>query len=169
MSLRRDTLDDGNAREIEAVVDSEPDIPLSSVQEQLMAYLDDEMDDSQRREFEAVIAADTDLQREVQRFRGVLELTETLTLPEPTDHERRRFWSDFYNRSEWQVGWFLILTGAAVLCGWGLWSFLSVDWIPSIVKIAVASTVVGLGLLIGNTVRLQQRVSRYDRYKGVQR
>ena len=123
------------------------DAPLTSDQEKLMAYVDDEMSPEERTEFEKRLAAEPEL---------------------ATDHEMRRFWESFYNRSEWQIGWILLITGVVILGGYGVFELLRSGQ-PLLIKIAALAALAGGGILFWNTLRLKMRTSRFDRYRGVMR
>ena len=145
------------------------DPPLSPREQQMMAYVDDEMSLVERAEFERVMAADEVLAMETVRYRNLLDMSHSLKMQEPSDHEVRRFWSRFYNRTEWRLGWILLVAGAAVLAAHGMYLLLTTGAVSWLVKGSVLSLLVGGGLLIWNTWRLKLRTSRFDRYRGVTR
>ena len=87
---------------------TEIDAPLTEDQQLLMAYVDDEMTPEERATFERRLAETPELASEVANFQCLADVTTSLRLAEPTDHEMQRFWGSFYNRSEWQVGWILL-------------------------------------------------------------
>ncbi len=144
------------------------DTPLTSDQEKLMAYVDDEMSPEERTEFEKRLAAEPELAAESAGFQCLTDITKSMTLAEPTDHEMRRFWESFYNRSEWQIGWILLITGVVILGGYGVFELLRSGQ-PLLIKIAALAALAGGGILFWNTLRLKMRTSRFDRYRGVMR
>jgi ferric-dicitrate binding protein FerR (iron transport regulator) len=158
-----------NANRTGVDVQTRDEEAISEAQAMMMAYLDGELTAADRARFETMLADDPDLRRELDRFRGLLDLTDTITLPEPSDHEIRRFWAGFYNRGEWQIGWILFLGGLSILAACGLWFAMTRPWLPWLAKIAIAATLTGLAMLLASTIRLRQRVARYDRYRGVLR
>ena len=145
------------------------DAALTKSQEMLMAWLDDELAPEQRAEFERMMLEDPELAAEAARMQSLADLTRGMRLPEPTDREIRRFWARFYNRSEWTLGWMMLLGGVVVLLGEGLYTLVVTQALPWSVKTAALSTLVGGGLLLWNTMRLKLRASRFDRYRGVLR
>ena len=148
---------------------TELDAPLTPDQQKLMAYVDDEMSPQERTEFEKRLADDPELAAESAGFQCLADITKSMTLAEPTDHEMRRFWENFYNRSEWQIGWLLLVAGLSVLAGFGvyeLWFAAGIHWV---VKAASFCALCGGGILFGNTLRLKMRTTRFDRYRGVMR
>ena len=146
----------------------EPEGPLTETQQLLMTYIDDEMDRSQRATFEKRLADDPELAAEAAQYRELMDMTQSMAVIEPTEQEMRRFWSRFYNRAEWRLGWVLLLAGLLILVGEGIYLLLTSDtgWH---IKAAAISTLVGVVVLLWNTVRLKIRTSRFDRYRGVMR
>jgi anti-sigma factor RsiW len=145
------------------------DAPLTESQRLLTAFLDDELAPAERLTFERQIAADPELAREVARHRSLIDMAQGAALAEPTDHEVRRFWARFYNRTEWQLGWVLLTIGLLVLAIEGAWLLLTTAALGWLLKAAIISTATGAGLLLWNTMRLKLRTSHFDRYRGVMR
>ncbi len=146
----------------------EPEAPLTETQQLLMTYIDDEMDRSQRTTFEKRLADDPELAAEAAEYRELMDMTQSRAVIEPTEQEMRRFWSRFYNRAEWRLGWVLLLAGLLIMVGEGIYLLLTSEtgWH---IKVAAISTLVGIVVLLWNTVRLKIRTSRFDRYRGVMR
>lgn len=151
---------------------SEPiqdDPPLTDQQQQMMAYVDDELSPEERSAFERTMAGEPELAKEAVKLKNLMDLSRSMALSEPTDHELRRFWARFYNRTEWRLGWVLLSGGLIVLAAEGLYLLVTSAWLTWTQKAALLSAVVG-GLLLGwNTVRLKLRTSHFDRYRGVMR
>lgn len=148
---------------------SDSDAPLTQPQMQLMAYIDDEMTAQERADFEKQLSEDTALAAEVAEFRSIEDITKALQVAEPTDHEMRRFWESFYNRSEWQLGWVLFIGGMVILTGWGLIVLLQHPVIPTVVKAGCVTALTGGSILFWNVLRMKIRTHRFDRYRGVMR
>ncbi len=144
------------------------DAPLTEEQARSMAYIDDELDGEERAEFERLLAEDPELASEVTAHQSLLHLTSSMALLEPGDHEIRRFWSQFYNRSEWRIGWFLLVLGVVTLVSFGIFELL-ISEIHLIIKAAVLSALAGGCLVLWSAVRLKLRTARFDRYRGVMR
>lgn len=119
----------------------------------------------ERAEFEQRMAQDP----EVAGHHSLIHLTHAMATLEPGDHEVRRFWAHFYNRSEWHIGWFFLVLGALTLVGYGLYYLLSSDQVHWLIKAALLSATCGGTLLLWSTLRLRLRTSRFDRYRGVMR
>lgn len=145
------------------------DPPLTEHQQQLMAYVDDELSAEERAAFELALSRDPALAMEAAKHKNIMDLSHSMALAEPTDHEIRRFWARFYNRTEWRLGWVLLTTGLVVLFVEGLYLLLASDVLSWLQKGAVLSTVLGALILLWHTVRLKLRTSHFDRYRGVMR
>ena len=143
--------------------------PLTEHERQMTAYIDDELSPQERAAFEKLIAEDPELAKETVRYQNLVDLSRSMALTEPADHEIRRFWARFYNRTEWQLGWVLLILGLIVLAGEGLYLLLATDQLNWILKGAILCSAVGAGLLLWNTTRLKLRTSHLDRYRGVMR
>lgn len=143
------------------------DPPLTEREQRLMAYIDEELDSEERAAFEELMAADPDLAAEATRHRNIMDLSHSMALAEPSDHEIRRFWAGFYNRTEWRVGWVLLSAGLVVLAIEGSYLLLTSDALTWLQKGAAATSIIGALLLLLNTVRLKVRTSQFDRYRGV--
>ncbi len=147
---------------------SDSDAPLTIRQQRMMAYIDDELPLAERRSFEEEAAADLELAAEVADYRELMDISRSMPLLEPQDHELSRFWARFYSRAEWRIGWVLFGLGALVLTGYGLYEML-VSGLPPVVKGAVVSVAAGAGILLWSTLRQKLRALRVDRYRGVLR
>lgn len=149
------------------IPDADADAPLTEQQRLLTAFLDDELPAAERAAFERTLTEQPELAREVARHRNLIDLGRAAALAEPTDHEIRRFWARFYNRTEWQLGWVLLTLGLLVLAGEGFYLLLTSDLVGWTFKAAILSVALGAGLLLWNAMRLKLRTSHFDRYRGV--
>jgi len=135
----------------------------------LMAWLDGELPAPDRARFERLLAEDPVLAAEAAAQRSLLDKTRALAAIEPTEAEMRRFWTSFYNRTEWQIGWMLLILGLVGLLGEGIYLLMTASSLSWVIKSAALSTIAGGSLLVWNTARLRMRASRFDRYRGVMR
>lgn len=145
------------------------DVEPNERQLMLMAWLDGELAPPDRARFERMLTEDRDLAAEAAAQRALVDMTRSLATLEPTEAELRRFWSSFYNRTEWQIAWVLLIVGIAGLAGEGVYLLLTASKLSWLVKAAAISTLAGAALLVWNTARLKLRTSRFDRYRGVMR
>jgi len=142
------------------------DPPLSESERLLTGWVDGALSADERAAFERLVAADPELAAAAAQHKQLLDLSHSLHQLEPSDLETRRFWTRFYNRTEWRLGWCLLLGGSVLLFGFALEQLLVAE-LPLLVKIGVCAVLLGGGILTWNNVRLKLRSSRFDRYRGV--
>jgi len=144
----------------------------------LMAAIDSELTSADRRELETLAARSPEVRDEWDRLARVKSVTQTMTWKEPAVETWDRYWDNVYNRTERKIAWLLVLGGALVLSGWGLWEsvpawFNSIwqdETMPLAVRIATVTAILGGVLLVISVVREQLTVKRTDPYdKGVTR
>lgn len=142
------------------------DPELSDAQRLLTAYVDGEITAQDRQRFEAMLTQDPELAAQATEHAQLVNLSRSLQLMQPSDVEVRRFWSKFYNRGEWRVGWCLLIGGGFLLLGYALYELMcsSLSWVP---KAGTTAVLIGGGILLWNSLRLKLRTSRFDRYRGV--
>lgn len=141
--------------------------------ELISAYLDGELDPEERREFDARLASGEISARELEEMRAMRNLTATAKPTEFPDPVWDRYWDQTYNRIERNIGWILLSAGGAVLIGYGLYAailalFRENDlawWI----RLAIAITAAGFGLLFISVLRERLHVRRSDPYREVKR
>lgn len=144
------------------------DVPTDG-QLMMTAWLDGELSPSDRARFERMLAEDPSLAAEAAGQRSLIDKTRSLANLEPTDAEMRRFWASFYNRTEWQVAWVLLIVGTLGLLVEGVYLLMTAEGLTWVIKVAALSALAGATLLVWNTARLKMRTSRFDRYRGVMR
>lgn len=142
------------------------DPPLSEGQRLLTLWVDGALSPKDRSAFEKAIAQDPELAAQAAQHKEILDLSRSMQMMEPSDIEARRFWSRFYNRGEWQLGWCLLLLGAATLLAFAVWQLMASE-LHWIVKAGTVAVLLGSGILLWNSLRLKLRASRFDRYRGV--
>jgi anti-sigma factor RsiW len=135
----------------------------------LTAWVDGELPPAERARFERMLTEDQSLAAEAAAQKAIADMTRSLSALEPTEAEMRRFWSSFYNRTEWRIAWVLLIVGLVGLLGEGIYLLLTAQSLSWIIKTAAMSTLAGAALLVWNTARLKMRTSRFDRYRGVMR
>ena len=148
------------------MTDSHDDPPLSERELLLTMWVDGAMTPRDRARFDELVADDPELARLAAQHKELLDFSRSEQLMEPSDKEARRFWSRFYNRGEWQLGWCLFLFGTILLLGFCAYELFSSD-LHVLIKIGCGAIAVGGSILLWNTFRLRLRTSRFDRYRGV--
>ncbi|MCZ6786315.1 MAG: zf-HC2 domain-containing protein, partial [Planctomycetota bacterium] len=64
----------------------------------LTGYLDGELDADDVARVERALAEDPELRAELEQTKGLMEMTEGLSLDERTDAEMEAFWGAVYNK-----------------------------------------------------------------------
>ena len=131
----------------------------------LSGLLDGELTPEQRTRLEAQIAASPALQREYENLQRLsVGTTRALAAPTPPPERWDHFLDDVYNRIERRTGWGILVVGAAALVVYGIVLFVREPWAGALVKLLVATPVVGLGVLFLSVLRERIVARRHDRY-----
>ncbi|MFQ5690833.1 MAG: hypothetical protein ACE5HQ_11235 [Gemmatimonadota bacterium] len=145
--------------------------PVERIRHLMMAALDGELEDSERGELDAALRADSALREEWRRLRRLKEVTDTMSLREPSREVWDGYWAGVYRRLERGIGWILASAGAIVLVSWGVWEGVREMWLdrdtPLPVKAAVLALIVGLAVLLVSVIREKLFVRKEDPYKDV--
>jgi hypothetical protein len=86
---------------------------------------------------------------------------------QPSEEVWDRYRATAMHRVERSVAWLLLVSGLAVLGGWGLWHWLSAVMgsdAPMVIKAAIVAVVIGGLLLLGSVARERWALSRRDSY-----
>jgi anti-sigma factor RsiW len=133
----------------------------------MMAALDDECSAAERRELESILEAHAELAGEWLRLRRLKEVTTTMAVRQPPEEVWDRYRAGALHRAERTVAWTLVLFGAAVLTGWGVWHWIQAligSEAPLVVKVAMVSLATGGILLLGSVIRERWHLHRRDPY-----
>lgn len=139
----------------------------------MMGYLDDELDDAQKKTFEEHIESCKDCAAELEQFKKLKNVTDSVKLAEPEDVLWENYWTGVYNRFERGIGWILMSITGIVLIIFGL--FKMVEGIikdPNVevlLKIVILTFIAGLAVLFVSILRERLYFWKKDRYKDVRR
>jgi hypothetical protein len=139
----------------------------------MMGYLDDELDDAQKKTFEEHIESCKDCAAELEQFKKLKKVTDSVKLAEPEDTLWEHYWSGVYNRFERGIGWILMsITGIALII-YGLFKLvegiIKRPEVELILKIAILAFIAGLAILLVSILRERLYFWKKDRYKDVRR
>ena len=134
----------------------------------ISGYIDGELDPEQRAQVEAHLAECGACRDEVARYREMAEVVDTMRFREPPDDVWRQYWQGVYNRLERGTGWVIFVIGLAVLVAFGVYEFVTDPGVGALVKVLVATPIVGLIVLFISVWREKWIVNRSDKYKDVQ-
>ncbi len=139
----------------------------------MMGYLDDELDNAQKRTFEKHIESCKDCAAELEQFKKLKNVTDSVKLAEPEDVLWEKYWSGVYNRFERGIGWLLMsIAGIALLIYGG---FKAVEemvkdpTVSAILKVVILAFIAGLAVLFVSILRERLYFWKKDRYKDVRR
>lgn len=133
-----------------------------------MAYVDGELGDAERESFEARLASESALAREVTELQRLAGLARHAVGPEPMDAEWDRLSQDPVHRAGSGLAWSLLAVGAVGALGWLVLELARSGFSP-LLKIVLATLLVGLVLLVVMAIRARLRTLPYDPYREVQR
>jgi hypothetical protein len=137
--------------------------------ELMMAALDGEITPEDRKELESHLAGCDECRRELEELGSLAELVGEIELPKPSEEDMMKYWPSVYARIERGMGWWLVIIGAVIWIGYGIYVFVTDPTVEALTKCLVALPVVGVVMLLVSVIRERYHVSRTERYKEVQR
>ena len=135
----------------------------------LSGYIDDELDQDERDRVETHLAECESCRRELTELQRVVEMTEMMRFKDPPNDVWTNYWHGVYNRIERGAGWTIFAVGLAVLVAYGIYEFLTDPTVDAIVKLMIATPIVGLTAVFVSVWREKRIVNRHDKYKDIQR
>lgn len=135
---------------------------------QMMAFLDDELPHEERLAFTRQCAVDRALATELAKYRRLHDITNSMRLREPEDHEIERFYAQLSARLERGIALWLIAAGLLGLAASCLY-YLTQSALPLAIRLSLGSLSIGGCMLTWHLCRLRLRLRHLDRYHGVVR
>ncbi|UCG59208.1 MAG: zf-HC2 domain-containing protein [Phycisphaerales bacterium] len=139
----------------------------------MMAYLDDELDQQQKRAFEEHLASCAECARQLDEFRRLKQLTDSVSFIEPEDRIWQQYWDNVYNRVERGLGWILFSMAAILLAIYGGFKLIETivtdPDVGALLKVALLVLIGGLAILFVSLLRERLYFWGKDRYKDVRR
>ena len=135
----------------------------------VMAYADGELSGEALTAFEARLSLEPSLAREVAELQALHVVARSEAPLEPADHEWRRLEVDSLQRTGLGIGWLLFIGTALLLTAQAVISIASDQSLSPWTRIFAVSCILGMGLLMGMTLRERLRVIPFDPYTKVQR
>jgi len=135
----------------------------------MMARLDGEITPSDQRDLDSHLAACQSCRREFSELGKITDLVQDLRLPKPSEDAMANYWPSVYARIERGLGWWLLIVGAGVWIGYGVFAFLTNPMMEALTKLLVALPIVGVLTLLVSAIRERCHVSRTERYGRVER
>ena len=139
----------------------------------MMGYLDDELDQQQKDKFEQHLKSCKDCSAELEQFKKLKRITDSVALAEPEDKIWQQYWSCVYNRIERGIGWIMMsIAGIALLIYGGFKAIEQMIEDPNIsiaLKITMLAFIAGIAILFVSVLREKLYFRKKDRYKDVRR
>jgi hypothetical protein len=139
----------------------------------LSGYIDGELTPEEVLEFENRLKDNPDLQRELETFKKLKELTGAMKYADIPESVWEGYWASVYRRMERGFGWILISISAVLFAAVGCY-YLFLDFfmnpeVSIILKIAVGTGLLGLIVMLVSLIREHLFAYNRDRYHEVKR
>ena len=146
-------------------------VPDERARRLMMGALDGELSSSDETELKRLLEYDPALEAEWRQLKRLKEVTNTMSLRQPSQEVWEGYWMGVYRRFERGVAWILVSLGAVVLLSWGAWEGLQELWedqeLPMLVKAGSLALIAGFVVLLVSVVREKFVVRQHDPYKDV--
>jgi hypothetical protein len=137
-------------------------------QKLLAGYLDNELTEAERQEFDSELQCNPELRAELEQFRKLKRVTDSVRYADLPDAVWENYWSSLYRKMERGLGWLLFSASAIILACYGLIQVLSTLYLDTriswIVKIGVTGLLFGLVILLVSLIRERWFAYKNDRY-----
>ena len=141
--------------------------------ELMMGYLDNELNAQQKQIFEQHLASCPDCTWELEEFKKLKQMTDSVSLPEPEDKIWQQYWSGIYNRIERGIGWILMSVAGIVLIIYGgfkaIEELIKDPAVSVILKVGLVVLIAGVAILFVSILRERLYFWKKDRYKDIRR
>jgi len=134
-----------------------------------MRLVDGELTAEEKSSYEAHVRGCDACRRELESLGRIIAFADELRFRVPDDEFWDGYWESVYRRSERGVGFLLLIAGALVLLGYGLFRLVTGPHVLTVQGIAIALALVGLAVLFISVARERYHESRNDPYRKVQR
>lgn len=131
----------------------------------ISGYLDDELNAADRAEFEEHLADCPKCQRELDTMRRLFCGTSSaFGAGDLSEADWDAFLENVYNRLERKTGWVVFVFGVLALALFGSYLFVMEPWTSALVKLLLATPVVGFAILFVSVLRQRLENLKTDRY-----
>ncbi|MBI9072173.1 MAG: ferric reductase-like transmembrane domain-containing protein [Melioribacteraceae bacterium] len=139
----------------------------------LEKYFENELLPEEKIEFNSLLENDEELKKEFSEQKKVKEVLSKMSLKNPTNEFWDKYWMSTYNRLERGIAWIVISVGAIILFTYAaleaIEQFFADNSAPIIIKIGIATLIVGFVMLLFSLFREKIFNSAKDKYKEIQR
>lgn len=134
------------------------------VHELISGYLDGELGPEDRAKVERCIAEDAAFREEFETMKRLVTAASRIRFESPPEEVWDTFLDGVYNRMERRFGWVVFIVGAMALAGFGVYVFVREPWVSALVKVLIATPIVGLAILFVSVLRQRLTAAKTDRY-----
>ena len=139
----------------------------------LSGYIDGELTSNEKQEFESYLKRDPELQKELDTFRKLQEVTGAMKYADVPEIVWENYWASLYRKFERGFGWIFFSIGAIIILAFGCYhigaDFFLKPGPPILLKIGVGTGLLGLIVLLVSIVRERLFARSHDRYDEVTR
>jgi len=134
----------------------------------LSGLIDDELTPEEAAEANDLLVRNDEFRREYEQLRQTSAQIATLKFAEPHDQVLDQLWKSPYNRFTRNAGLLLVAAGSLLLVLYAVYQFVQHgQW--NVPKIATATVLVGLAILLFSAIRERLKTYPSDPYKEVKR
>jgi len=139
----------------------------------LSGYIDGELSPKEKSEFEEYLKSDPELQKELDTFRKLKEVTGAMKYADVPEVVWENYWASLYRKLERGLGWVFLSVAVIIFAAFGCYhlveDFFFDPHAPLFLKIALGSGILGVIILLVSIIRERIFASTHDRYDEVQR
>jgi len=139
----------------------------------LSGYIDGELSPEENTEFENYLKSDPELQKELETFRKLKEVTGAMKYADVPEVVWENYWASLYRKLERGLGWIFLSIGVIIFVAFACYHLVQDFFLdtgqPIILKIALACGILGVIILMVSIIRERVFASTHDRYDEVQR
>ena len=121
-----------------------------------------------QQELKRILSKHPEWQKEWEEMKNLRSILHEIPLPDLPETFWDRYWRSTVTRLERSLAWILVLIGAAIVAGWGLYHVVLDIWnnpsLPVLVRIGLLILLIGSVLLFLSVLHEKLVVGRYDRY-----
>ncbi len=139
----------------------------------LSGYIDGELSPEEITEFENYLKSDPELQKELETFRKLKEVTGAMKYADVPEVVWENYWAGLYRKLERGLGWVFLSIGVIIFAAFACYHLVQDFFLdsaqPIILKIALACGILGVIILLVSIIRERIFASTHDRYDEVKR
>ena len=141
------------------------------MREQLSGYVDGELSDDERRQFERELETNAELRAELEEFKRLKKVTDTMHYADLPDEVWENYWQSIYRKTERGLGWILLSVGAIIVLCFGAYEVFSQMYTnpdtPLWLKIGITGVSLGAIVLLVSYARERLFAYKRERYREV--